>query len=147
MFEVWKSYMMCYFELLPYCCVYLHPKLALGLNCCWEREMCKNVPKSQLLAATPPPMRGSFSLFLTGSHKGRLPVPNLMNFRKTSKQPLTPPTLFSENNVALFATKFFGVQRPHPFSYRKSATKFFGSEMTPPPPFGSFPKIHRIWYR
>ena len=43
-----------------------------------------------------------------------------------------PPTLFSENNVALFATKFFGVQQPHPFSLPKSATKFFGSEMIPP---------------
>ena len=27
------------------------------------------------------------------------------------------------------------------------ATKFFGSEMTPSPPFGTFPKIHRYWYR
>ena len=80
------------------------------------------------------------------SSKGRLPVPNLMNFRKTSKRPLTPTptTLFSENYVALYATKFFGVQRPHPFSLPKKRNEIFriGND---PPPFGSFPKIHRIW--
>ena len=44
-----------------------------------------------------------------------------------------PPTLFSKNYVALFATTFFGVQQPHPFSLPKKRMKFFGSEMTLPP--------------
>ena len=39
--------------------------------------------------------------------KGRLPLPDLMNFRKTSKRPLTPP----ENNVALFFGRAKNVQR------------------------------------
>ena len=34
-------------------------------------------------------------------------------------------TEFSENYVALFATKFFGVQRPHPFSLPKKRNKIF----------------------
>ena len=53
--------------------------------------------------------------------KGRLPVPNLMNFRKTSKRPLTPPppTLFSEKNVALLSGKSVPVALS---LYRKSAT-------------------------
>ena len=52
--------------------------------------------------------------------KGSLPGPNLMNFRKTSKRPLTPPlTLFLENNVALFP----GNRCPLRFSFtEKSAT-------------------------
>ena len=29
---------------------------------------------------------------------------------------------------------------------KKIAMKFFGSEMTPPPPFGNFPEIHPFWY-
>ena len=33
--------------------------------------------------------------------KGRLPVPNLMNFRKTSKRPLTPPPPRWYNKLAL----------------------------------------------
>ena len=67
-------------------------------------------------------------------YKGCISGPNLMNFRKTSKQPLTPPTLFSENNVALFATKFFGVQWPHPFSLPKNRNKIFriGNDLPPP---------------
>ena len=28
---------------------------------------------------------------------------------------------------------------------KKIAMKFFGSEMTPLPPFGNFPKIHPFW--
>ena len=80
--------------------------------------------------------------------KGRFYGPFWMNFRKTPKRPLTPPpppTLFSENYVALFATTFFGVQRPHPFSLPKKRNEIFriGND---PPPFGSFPKIHQIWY-
>ena len=53
---------------------------------------------------------------------------------------------FSENYVALFATKFFGVQRPHPISLPKKRNEIFwiGND---PPPLGSFPKIHRIWSR
>ena len=57
-----------------------------------------------------------------------------MNFQKTSKRPLTTPTLFSENYVALFATKFFGVQRPHPFSLPKKRNKIFRIGNDPPPP-------------
>ena len=44
-----------------------------------------------------------------------------------------PPTLFSENNVALFATKFFGVQRPHPISLPKKAQRNFSDSKRPPP--------------
>ena len=44
-----------------------------------------------------------------------------------------PPTLFSENNVALFATKFFGVQRPHPFSLPKKRNEIFRIGNDPPP--------------
>ena len=73
-----------------------------------------------------------------------------MNFRKTSKRPLTPPPYFRKTMLRFFreaqkfATKFIriGVTPPlfpkiHCF-YRpkisgKTATKFFGSEMTPPP--------------
>ena len=45
-----------------------------------------------------------------------------------------PPTLFSENYVALFATKFFGVQRPHPISLPKKRNKIFriGNDLLPP---------------
>ena len=46
-----------------------------------------------------------------------------------------PPTLFSENNVALFATKFFGVQRPHSFSLPKKRNEIFWIGNDPPPPF------------
>ena len=72
--------------------------------------------------------------------KGALPVPNSMNFRKTSKRPLTPP-LFSENYVALFATKFFGVQRPQPIPLPKKRNEIFRIENDPPPSsevFGKF---------
>ena len=44
-----------------------------------------------------------------------------------------PHTLFSENNVALFATKFFGVQRPHPFSLPKKRNEIFRIGNDPPP--------------
>ena len=54
-----------------------------------------------------------------------------------------PPTLISENYVALFGNKFFGMDRTpslfpenltlFPLKITKNATKFFGSEMTPPP--------------
>ena len=58
-----------------------------------------------------------------------------MNFRKTSKRPLTPPlALFSENYVALFATKFFGVQRPHPVSLLKKRNEIFRIGNDPPSP-------------
>ena len=90
--------------------------------------------------------------------KGLLPGPNSMNFRKTSKRPLTPPPYFRKTMLRFFreaqkfATKFIriGVTPPlfpkihcfyRPKIFEKTATKFFGSEMTPPP-FGSFPKIH-----
>ena len=44
-----------------------------------------------------------------------------------------PPTLFSENYVALFATKFFGVQRPHPISLPKKRNEIFRIGNDPPP--------------
>ena len=50
--------------------------------------------------------------------KGLLSVPYLMNFRKTSKRPLTPPP-FSEKNVALLSGKSVPVALS---LYRKSAT-------------------------
>ena len=60
--------------------------------------------------------------------------------------------LFSENYVALFCNKLFGSKRPPLFPKihwfyplkvpEKNATKIFGSKMAPPP-FESFPKIHR----
>ena len=40
-----------------------------------------------------------------GCDKGRMASPKLMNFRKSSKRPLTPPPSFSENHIADFATK------------------------------------------
>ena len=42
----------------------------------------------------------------THLNKGRRPLPKLMNFRKSSKRPLTPPS-FSESYIALFATKLW----------------------------------------
>ena len=38
-------------------------------------------------------------------NQGRPALPKRMNFRKNSKRPLTPPPSFSENYIALFATK------------------------------------------
>ena len=63
--------------------------------------------------------------------KGRLPVPNSMNFRKTSKRPLTPP-YFRKKMLRFLQRNFSECSDPTLFLYRKSATKFFGSEMTPP---------------
>ena len=40
-----------------------------------------------------------------------------------------PPTLISENNAA----KFFGVQRPHPFSLLKKRNEIFWIGNDPPP--------------
>ena len=37
--------------------------------------------------------------------KGQTASPKRMNFRKSSKQPLTPPPSFSENHIVDFATK------------------------------------------
>ena len=54
--------------------------------------------------------------------KGRLTVPFWMNFRKTSKRPVTPspaPPLFPKTVVRFF------------LDVLKSATKIFGSEMAP----------------
>ena len=70
--------------------------------------------------------------------KGRLTVPFWMNFRKTSKRPVTPspaPPLFPKTVVRFF------------LDVLKSATKIFGSEMAPSPPFGTFPKSHPKWKR
>ena len=39
-----------------------------------------------------------------GSYKGQMASPKRMNFRKSSKRPLTPPS-FSEHHIADFATK------------------------------------------
>ena len=41
---------------------------------------------------------------ITSHHKGRIPLPKRMNFQKSSKRPLTPPS-FSESYIADFATK------------------------------------------
>ena len=67
--------------------------------------------------------------------KGRLPVPNLMNFRKTSKRPLTPTQPYFRKTMLRFfreaqkfATKFIriGVTTPlfPPKITGKTATKF-----------------------
>ena len=50
---------------------------------------------------------------------------------------------FSENYVALFATKFFGVQQPHPFSLPKKRNEIFriGNDPWPPPPSEVFRKF------
>ena len=68
--------------------------------------------------------------------KGRIAVPNFMNFRKKP-----PPPFFQKTMLRFLQQNFSGCSGPTLFLYRKSATKFFGSEITPPP-FGSFPKIH-----
>ena len=83
----------------------------------------------------------------SSSNKGRLPVTDLMNFRKTSKRPLTPPPpppYFRKKMLRFFwearkfATKFIRIGVTPPFFTQKitekTATKFFGSEMTHPPP-------------
>ena len=64
-----------------------------------------------------------------------------MNFRKTSKRHLTPLALVSENYVAFFCTKLFGLEQPAPFSRKfivfplkitaKTAKIFL--KMSPPP--------------
>ena len=43
-----------------------------------------------------------YSLFVNYGVKGRIPLPNRMNFRKNSKRPLTPPPSFLENYIAIF---------------------------------------------
>ena len=68
-----------------------------------------------------------------------------------------PPILLSENYVAFFsdarkfATKLIRIGRPPPpFPPKKLPKKpqrKFLDLKWPPPPFGSFPKIHRIWSR
>ena len=95
--------------------------------------------------------------------KGLLSVPYLMNFRKTSKRPLTPHPIFGKQCWAFFGRpknlqrNSFGLAWPPPF-FRKfivfTAPKFpekpqrnFSDRKWPPPPLGSFPKIHWIWYR
>ena len=42
--------------------------------------------------------------------------PNRMNFRKSSKQPLTLPPSFSESYIAIFATKL--LKKVHMFTWR-----------------------------
>ena len=65
-----------------------------------------------------------------------------MNFRKTSKRPLTPPpTLFSETILRFLQRNFSGWSDPLLFLYQKSAKKFFGSEKTPPWPSEVFRKF------
>ena len=56
-----------------------------------------------------------------------------MNFRKTSKQPLTRPPYFRKTMLRFFATKFFGVQRPHPISLTKKRNEIFRIGNDPPP--------------
>ena len=91
--------------------------------------------------------------------KGRLRSQIRINFQKTSKRLFAPPALISENYVALFSggaklcNKFFWIGVTPPFFRKfvafppqkcsfiilKSATKFFGPEMTPP--LWCFPQI------
>ena len=52
--------------------------------------------------------------------KGSLSSLKWMNFQRISKQPLPPSRSF----------------------FRKKITIFFRAEMTPPPPFGIFMKVH-----
>ena len=63
-----------------------------------------------------------------------------MNFRKTSKRPLTPPPhpIFG-NYIALFATEFFGVERPPSFPLPKKRKEIFWIGKDPPLAFGSHP--------
>ena len=49
-----------------------------------------------------------------------------------------PPTLFSENYVALFATKFFGVERPPSFPLPKKRKEIFWIGKDPPPGLRKF---------
>ena len=57
-----------------------------------------------------------------GAHKGALPGPKSMNFRKTSKRPLTPPPPYFRKTMLRF---FRDAQ--------KFATKFIRIGVTPPP--------------
>ena len=86
--------------------------------------------------------------------KGLLSVPYLMNFRKTSKRPLTPHPIYIYVALFLGGPKICNEihsdwRDPPPFSPKKLPKKpqrnFLDRKY--PPPFGSFPKIHRIWSR
>ena len=61
-----------------------------------------------------------------------------MNFRKSSKQPLTPPPPCFRKSCC----KFFGNVRKNLFNGPKSATWIEND----PPPFPTFPKIHLFWW-
>ena len=77
------------------------------------------------------PLRKTNYILVQICTKGRSPGPNLINFRKTSKRPLTPPSPPIFGNLVAF---FFQ-------EARKLATKFIRIGVTPPP----FPKIHRFY--
>ena len=47
--------------------------------------------------------------------------------------PSPPPPYFRKTMLRFLQRNFSGCSDPTLFLYRKSATKFFGSEMTPPP--------------
>ena len=63
-----------------------------------------------------------------------------MNFRKTSKWPLTapPPHPIFGNYIALFATEFFGVERPPSFPLPKKRKEIVWIGKDPPPGLRKF---------
>ena len=95
-------------------------------------------PASRVVVST-----GKINNPVVGCSQGRLPVTDLMNFRKTSKRPLnpSPPHTIFGKTMTCFLQRNFSGWSDSPFSFNeKSTTKFLGSEVTPPPPFRKFSK-------
>ena len=79
-------------------------------------------------------------------HKGRMASPKVMNFWKSSKRPLIPPPLIFGKSCCAFFPEYMTEEA---FIMAKICNINFwiGNDPTPPPPFGTFPKIHRYWYQ
>ena len=66
----------------------------------------------------------------THLNKGRRPLPKLMNFRKSSKRPLTPPPHFRKVMLQFFSEIF---DQSIVYNGKNLQHKFFGLKMTPLP--------------
>ena len=86
--------------------------------------------------------------------KGSFPLPKRMNFWKSSKRPLTPPPPHFRK---IMLQIFWNIPWKYPlciiFMPKKPCSKVQNLQQKfldwkwPPPPFGTFPKIHPFWYR
>ena len=106
-----------------YVCMYGIPKISVEVRGDHIRWIFGNLPNGLW---PPHPIFGKQCCAFFGRPK---------NLQRNSFGLAWPPPLFPKIHC-FYRPKISG----------KTATKFFGSEMTPPP-FGSFPKIHWIWYR